>query len=279
MQSQAKLKKDVVESNKTKTSLRLVGGAATGEVNFASKSAATFGSTSTSTSAHLQKLKQVALYQKAVKEHGSKSSQAQNLFQPIYEQGFQHALALAFASRVTDPDTAQELAQLTMLRVWKRLTTGKEIITSVPGLISHSFHCERVNWLEKNFHERRQDKAGKAEAYPFPPYQASYATGTGGKLYEFGSSFSVEPLDLCRLIDPARFNNPEEVALASELSYQMQEILAQMPAHFRRAVIGQVAGKSLKELCSEYAWTLDQTKKYLAGGKTWLKVKLAGLGM
>ncbi len=174
--AQAKLIQTQVANNQP--NLTLVPALATTDANFASNPAVTLGSKNS----HLQKLKQVIAYQKAVREHGSQSSEAQELFAPIYEQGFRYAITLAFANCVTQPDTAQDLAQLTMLRVWKRITSGKEVITSVPGLINHSFHCERVNWLESSFHKRQQGKLSQPDTYSPELPHASFATGTNGKL-------------------------------------------------------------------------------------------------
>jgi RNA polymerase sigma factor (sigma-70 family) len=188
------------------------------------------------TSATAQDHQLVTAYQTTVADYGVASLQAQDAFKFIFDRYYR--TVRSFAHNKGSEDFAEDLAQETFLTVWLRLTSGKENITYLRGLVSHSFRCEYADLTRYN------------QARPTPLSLDLETEGTS--LYNL---YVVEDAQL-------------EAAEA-------QDLLKHLHLNYRVAWEGKLAGKSYKQIAEENGWTENIVKKYIALGREMLRGMVA----
>jgi RNA polymerase sigma factor (sigma-70 family) len=187
----------------------------------------------TTTPATAQDQQLVTAYQTAILQFGQNSQQAQEAFKGIFDRYYR--TVQAYAHHKTS-EQAEELAQETFLTVWLRLTSGRENITYLRGLVSHSFRCEYADLTRYN-HIR-----------PTPLSLDLNQETEGTNLYNL-------------YID-------EETQFSAA---QAQDLLNQLPLKYRVAWEGKLAGKNYKQIAEENGWNENIVKKYIVLGRQMLQ--------
>jgi len=177
-------------------------------------------------------------YQTAVTEFGQNSTQAQDAFKAIFDRYYKTIKSFAYNKR---NDYAEELTQETLLTVWQRLSSGRENITYLRGLVSHSFRCEYADLADYQQHrpnplslDREQENEGSTT--------------------------------LLNLV------GEDEIQFSATIA---QDLLNQLPNRYRLAWEGKLAGKSYKEIAEEQGWNENIVKKYINKGKQLLQGMVA----
>ena len=172
-------------------------------------------------------------YQTAVTEFGQNSTQAQDAFKAIFDRYYKTVKAFAYNK---GSGYAEELTQETFLTVWLRLSSGRENITYLRGLVSHSFRCEYADLADYQQHR------------PTP--------------LSLDREQETEGTTLLNLIgeDEKQFS----VTVA-------QDLLNQLPNRYRLAWEGKLAGKSYQKIAEEHGWNENIVKKYISKGKQLLQ--------
>lgn len=215
----------------------------------------------------------VTLYQAAAQENGINSSEAYDAFNQIVETYEKFIFCLA-RKQGLDEETAEDLAQETLTTIWKRLN-GKETITNLRGLITHSFQCRWKTYLERTYHKRANGTPIQTfsldSSLSISDTTTQLTTGAGGKgiaLVNINAN-STWHLNMAeRLYDPNE--NIEQAVIQAELLRELRELIAQMPKNYRLALLQQLAGAGLREIAESNDWTIDQTKKYIVRARQWL---------
>ena len=175
-------------------------------------------------------------YQTAVTQFGQNSPQAQEAFKAIFDRYYKTIKSFA---RNKGSDYAEELTQETLLTVWQRLSSGREI-TYLRGLVSHSFRCEYADLADYQQHR------------PTP--------------LSLDREQETEGTSLLNLV------GEDEKQFSATVA---QDLLNQLPDRYRLAWEGKLAGKSYQEIAEEHGWNENIVKKYISKGKQLLQGMVA----
>jgi len=176
-------------------------------------------------------------YQTAVTEFGQSTTQAQDAFKAIFDRYYKTVKSFAYNK---GSGYAEELTQETLLTVWQRLTSGRENITYLRGLVSHSFRCEYADLADYQQHR------------PTP--------------LSLDREQETEGTTLLNLV------GEDEKPFSATVA---QDLLNQLPDRYRLAWEGKLAGKSYKEIAEEQGWNENIVKKYISKGKQLLQGMVA----
>jgi len=172
-------------------------------------------------------------YQTAVTEFGQNSTQAQDAFKAIFDRYYKTVKSFAYNK---GSGYAEELTQETFLKVWLRLSSGRENITYLRGLVSHSFRCEYADLADYQQHR------------PTP--------------LSLDREQETEGTTLLNLV------GEDEKQFSATIA---QDLLNQLPNRYRLAWEGKLAGKSYQKIAEEHGWNENIVKKYISKGKQLLQ--------